>query len=1329
MKNVLLGIIGFKGGQPPASEQGESDRGGSDDAGPSSPSSAVKRKRGETDDGGDCSTTAPSPKEVTTSRQTLREAARAALRALGGDLSDGESTSTPNRGRQPSQDKSRAADAVEHENTGDWDEEPEEDGVRAGEGAEKGKGKGRAAVKTEDCKGDISTFHTSTWTEKEALGSLLYRGRPLTSMYVADLKLALNECNLSDEGRKHDLRVRLARRLCSDLGAGAPGAAAMKGFGIPSLLPDISEQDSPSSARHARHYNRRKSLTATAFLRKGPDTKKNPILVSSSDDEENGTPAAAAAAADTAGENGLSSGGAGEHRFRRQRTAGTSPEPASGKAETESHEKSLAAGPQPGMTRAELRDAVKALGLKPKGTRKADLVACWREAMSSESRDEQKDKEDEDGSGTWDGRPAEASEDALGGVRVLDMKVAMLEKYVADMGLKPEGKRKADLQRCLREALRRGGSSTGRRPTRSSTGRATTIEKSGSGDDGTRRAGRGWSASQGTQPISVSSATAARGGRNRGERVDDSPAVEPYLDRVRFHGQLVSEMDPEDRRQSLLALEMPSHRMDDDEVTHVLREGLVLRKAEAAEKDPTKQKWRGRRVAIMRKAELHGALEEFEVETSGKVEELRTHLRKELWKWAASEIEAPSLRSHSAAEPGGTLRNPGVQIGEGGTTATEDHAKGEGRGRSTRRVGAAAANKGPARRGAAAGGAVGDGGDEGDEAASSRRSKQGDEAIEAPSRRSKRGTDAVVESTQATAYNMSSKSQGSAKGETKKAGRSTAAPDKAAPKRGKTRVKSAAGSGGGGGGGDDDDDDGDGDDDEGSIDSEETDTAEESSSPNRRSRRKLRSEAEASRARIEVNERPSIRGESLQSGSPPSADHVHDNEETTAVVPTRPDDGNESVGGNSCSDQCPTMTGQGAVSSPPSSGKKPSDPSASEAARGVACETRLEGAEAPPGNSGEAGNGGQSDTQHESGAEATAGDDGRGSDRGAGGGTVGAGSGGDSGGADGDGDGSDSNGGDDREGERHDTDPEDDGEEKEEDEQREEEERGEEDEQSKVEGGDAHVGARMAGVDDETPRPEVGSTGVQDGFPMDTDQGRGTETSEMDVDNTEVDYKGDSDTPSPLGDYQGDGTETLDIDIKDTEWENENDADSASPQGDNSHLADEPHEADDAPVVDQDEIAEEQRGAGPSVRHQSVAAATAEVSVGEEETVNVKEGNVTEEQDEEPGSEAHGPEATSVDVPGAAAVTADTDETIDEEDAQEKDESAPKGEVEVGDGANMPAVSGGEQEVSMLSRGRHAARPFDLTAATRKRVKMREFVSLERLGPFSTHVTSVYVVL
>ena len=353
-----------------------------------------------------------------------------------------------------------------------------------------------------------------------------YNGQPIVKMRIADLRDALRALGCGQDGKRLELLDRLANRLLKDSTGGNSGP-------VPA---------DETSERGARYQKRRTRKTFTP-LRKGHDTKECPITIASDDEAD----------ADGRSEGGVS----------------------------------LAAGPKPGMTRAELMEAVKSLGLKPRGARKVDLEACWHEAVKSRAKekssegDEGQDARQGKGHGDWGGKKEDKeAQPSVAGVPIMTMTVAALRKHVRGMGLKPSGRLKADLQRCLRDHL-----------VEISEGRADPVE---------------------------------------------AIALSPNC--VLFRGIPVADMEPDTMRGIMKELDVPVSRKSAKEARHDLVEALVLRRAEALETRPTKQRWRGRLVYKMRKMEVTNALHHFGADESGKVEALRSRFRQLLRDWAARDV-------------------------------------------------------------------------------------------------------------------------------------------------------------------------------------------------------------------------------------------------------------------------------------------------------------------------------------------------------------------------------------------------------------------------------------------------------------------------------------------------------------------------------------------------------------------------------------------------------------------------------------------------------------------------------------------------------------------
>ena len=353
-----------------------------------------------------------------------------------------------------------------------------------------------------------------------------YNGQPIVKMRIADLRDALRALGCGQDGKRLELLDRLANRLLKDSTGGNSGP--------------VSADE--TSERGARYQKRRTRKTFTP-LRKGHDTKECPITIASDDE---------------AGADGRSEGGV-----------------------------SLAAGPKPGMTRAELMEAVKSLGLKPRGARKVDLEACWHEAVKSRAKekssegDEGQDARQGKGHGDWGGKKEDKeAQPSVAGVPIMTMTVAALRKHVRGMGLKPSGRLKADLQRCLWDHL-----------AEISEGRADPVE---------------------------------------------AIALSPNC--MLFRGIPVADMEPDTMRGIMKELDVPVSRKSAKEARHDLVEALVLRRAEALETRPTKQRWRGRLVYKMRKMEVTNALHHFGADESGKVEAMRSRFRQLLRDWAARDV-------------------------------------------------------------------------------------------------------------------------------------------------------------------------------------------------------------------------------------------------------------------------------------------------------------------------------------------------------------------------------------------------------------------------------------------------------------------------------------------------------------------------------------------------------------------------------------------------------------------------------------------------------------------------------------------------------------------
>lgn len=384
---------------------------------------------------GSASAASRSPARLHDSKQTLQEAARSALRALGqppaAAAPAAAAASAGSTGGGQRKGKGKARSSADDE---DAESELEEDDVpkAKGKGREKGPRRGRLVVKTESAGGTVSE-DLDDWTEGEALASLRYARQPLMTMRVADLKDALVALGLAHAGNQPELRMRLARRLCADLAGGSPGMASMEGFATSATSPGSGlESSEQSSAREARRIKRR---TLRTFGKKGAgvDTKDSPIVIASEDE------ANASDAADHPEAPSSPAGGSPPAADAPATAAGASsvaPPPEVEEAEAPVLSEALAeefeAGPKSSMTVAELRSSMTRFGLKPKGRKKSDLIGCWAEAVKSRrSMKKEGGGEGEVGAaGAEGGRRGrrdlaedEDPEASVDGVRVVDMKV------------------------------------------------------------------------------------------------------------------------------------------------------------------------------------------------------------------------------------------------------------------------------------------------------------------------------------------------------------------------------------------------------------------------------------------------------------------------------------------------------------------------------------------------------------------------------------------------------------------------------------------------------------------------------------------------------------------------------------------------------------------------------------------------------------------------------------------------------------------------------------------------------------------------------------------
>ncbi len=236
------------------------------------------------------------------------------------------------------------------------------------------------------------------------------------------------------------------------------------------------------------------------------------------------------------------------------------------------------------------------------------------------------------------------------------LQVAMLRSHIDRMGLEASGRLKSDLQQCLCDALRDDHSGKGGHASRRTAGKAraavTAPNKKTSGGRGAAADADGDADEEDEEDEEdEGKGRKTEEGADQADKSHPLPIPAPVLppSKVLFHNKAVSTMTQEERREALQELDVASLRKDDQEVTHDLVDALVLRKAEAADMNPRKQAWRGRHVYMMRKAELADMLGDFELDDTGKVEEMRTRFRKALRNWAAEEIKLPAAGAGASA--------------------------------------------------------------------------------------------------------------------------------------------------------------------------------------------------------------------------------------------------------------------------------------------------------------------------------------------------------------------------------------------------------------------------------------------------------------------------------------------------------------------------------------------------------------------------------------------------------------------------------------------------------------------------------------------------------
>lgn len=757
--------------------------------------------------------------------RTLQEATRAARVALGGespkDAPAAAVKSGRGKGRGQGMEVDREADVCGNNEAEGGDTLRGAGGRGRGRrGAEKdrakGKGKDRIPTRTEGAGVDDDDVDVYTFTQEEALDQILYNGKSVMSMLCAEMRTALTNLGLAPAGKRDELRVRLGLKLCSDLETDAAGAAAMKGFAVLGIPDPGDSKSAKPSDRDTRHKIRR-SFGAAALLPKGPDTKNNPILIPSSDDEDSTAPE---------GAEDPSSGEVLQPLVARKRgTQKSTNSVTDAESSVNAPAAALPAVPHSGMTVAQLRKQAKQLGLKPEGTKKADLLACLLEHANSMEEGEEGEEEEDEKEDSENEDETESAEMKVEGVRVLDMTVVTLRKHAGDMGLKTKGKLKAELQQCVCDALRGDRAKKGARYPKPPAGNALAAQKC------TTIVAKDGAASEHNARTQCRSERPRRGRTGQAEKIHDPLPQDLSPDRIRYHDTLVSEMDPEDRRKSLHDLDVAYLRKDDDEVEEDLVNALVLRKREAASRNSSDQKWGSRFVHVMRKSELIHALGEvadelgeMDPDTSGRVVDLRQRLRKQLWKWASTEIE---FSSSAAGSNGAAAATVDIDADESEADADTDQdaepkvlsPRGRGRGRMVRRAGVTAAGTSVRRgRSKAGAGSATDGGS----LAYAGRLRRGaatsgdghdGQTTEIPQETSTRQTRAQDKAAKGKGKGKDKDKDGARGTARRSPVRSTAARVPARSKRSSARNKIASAGGSAGGDGDgDDDDNGDGDD-------------------------------------------------------------------------------------------------------------------------------------------------------------------------------------------------------------------------------------------------------------------------------------------------------------------------------------------------------------------------------------------------------------------------------------------------------------------------------------------------------------------------------------
>ncbi|CAN0239124.1 unnamed protein product, partial [Discosporangium mesarthrocarpum] len=488
------------------------------------------------------------------------------------------------------------------------------DGARSGEGKRKRKGKAKNPDDYPD-KGEHGQINDDPqMTEEVALKMVTYDGAPLLNMLKAELSAALDSHGLSTEGLKQKLRVRLARKICEDILEGCTGGGELVNIEVPESTDEIGEvapglveidnaSVNPAIKRKPGRPRKLPRSQISGFVM--PRTEAGMVNTIR---EEPGK----------------------EPKLRTEDMAIEMDVEVEGKEDLEG--------------KPEAAEAIREV----KGRERGRVTARTRSKAQEETLPE------ETSGGAVPSEPLEPPtrlaeegtvkavwDDTYEGVPLSKMTVSILTRHVKALGLTPTGRKKADLLICLRNALS-GGAAVAPGAAKGSgawyDSDAGSVGFLGEGED--------------------SDAGSVTGVYIQEPAAGAAPSVRSPSPRdVLYKGTPVPAMSRKEVQELLHYLELPSLHQTSAELRCALMAGLVQRQEEA--RSVTDKRWGGRRINIMRKAEVEDALEELGASTGGKYQAMRARLQREVTAWA----DNVTVRTVSRGDGGG---RSGHNVGEDG---------------------------------------------------------------------------------------------------------------------------------------------------------------------------------------------------------------------------------------------------------------------------------------------------------------------------------------------------------------------------------------------------------------------------------------------------------------------------------------------------------------------------------------------------------------------------------------------------------------------------------------------------------------------------------------